>query len=298
MRYSIVLSLSAEWGIRLICSVLGVCFSSFYAWRRGGTYQDSSKMIERRSAVKTVFDEHRRRYGSRRVKAELNGTGRCIGRHQVIELMREQGLKAIQPRSFVPRTTQSANTKRSPNLLLDQEPLTAPGQVLVGDITYIPLRGGNFAYLAVWQDMYTRQVVGWALDDNMRSGLIINALNKALNHREYPKGMIVHSDGGSQYGSEAFRKLLNKHKFRSSMTRNGNVYDNAMGESFFSRLKGEVLEKGVFENMEDAHTELFDYLEVYYNTKRRHSALGNQVPDRFEANWEQQVKNSGKDKEN
>lgn len=282
----------------MICSILGVCFSSFYTWRRGGTYQDSNKVIERRNAVKTVFDEHRRRYGSRRIKAELNERGMEIGRHQVIELMREEGLKAIQPRSFVPRTTQPSNTKRSPYLLLDQEPLTAPGQVLVGDITYIPLRGGSFAYLAVWQDMYTRQVVGWALDDNMRSELIIRALNKALNQRKYSKGMIVHSDGGSQYGSQAFRNLLNKHKFKSSMTRNGNVYDNAMGESFFSRLKGEVLEKGMFENMEDAHTELFEYLEVYYNTKRRHSALGNQAPDRFEANWEQQDKNSRKNKEN
>ena len=255
-------------------------------------------MIEQRSAVKNVFDEHRRRYGSRRIKAELNDSGIKIGRHQVIKLLREQGLKAIQPRSFVPRTTQSANTKRSPYLLLDQEPLNAPGQVLVGDITYIPLRGGSFAYLAVWQDMYTRQVVGWALDDNMRSELIISALNKALNQRKYPQGMIVHSDGGSQYGSEAFRNLLNKHKFKSRMTRKGNVFDNAMGESFFSRLKGEVLEKGVFENMEDANTELFDYLEVYYNTKRRHSALGNQIPDRFEANWEQQDKSSKKDKDN
>jgi putative transposase len=244
-----------------------------------------------------VFDEHRRRYGSRRIKAELCERGIKIGRQQVIGLMRKQGLKAIQPRSFVPKTTQSANTKRSP-YLLDQAPLNAPGQVLVGDITYIPLQDGSYAYLAVWQDMYTRQVVGWALDDNMRSELIINALNKALNRRKYPKGMIVHSDGGTQYGSEAFRNVLNKHKFKSSMTRNGNVYDNAMGESFFSRLKCEVLEKGLFEHMEDAQTELFEYLEVYYNTKRRHSALGNQTPDRFEGDWEQQDKNSRKDKKN
>jgi putative transposase len=284
-----VLLLSKEWSIRLICNILGISFSSFYAWFGGRSHQKSAKGSERLSQVKSVFEEHRRRYGSRRIKAELKAQGIEIGRRQVIWMMKEQGLKAIQPRSFVPRTTQSESTKRSPNLLLDREPPDAPGQVLVGDITYIPLRGGQFAYLSVWQDMYTRQVVGWALDDNMRSELIINALQKAINRRKYAKGTIIHSDGGSQYGSGPFKATLKKHKLLSSMTRKDNVYDNAMGESFFSRLKAEVLEKGVFEHIEDAYTEIFDYLEIYYNTKRRHGALNYQIPDMFEVDWEKRT---------
>lgn len=200
--------------------------------------------------------------------------------------MRQQQLKAIQPRSFVPRTTNSKGVRRSDNLLLDRPVPQMPGEVLIGDITYIPLKEGRFAYLAIWQDMYTRQIVGWELAMNMRSSVVINALKKALGLRKYAKGLIVHSDGGGQYDADDYRELLNVWKFLSSMTRKDNHYDNAMAESFFSRIKAELLENGLFDCFEDAYTEIFDYMETYYNAKRRHSSLNYLTPDEYEQEWE------------
>lgn len=278
--------MSANWGVRLICSVIGVCFSSFYAWRRGetGTSKQEDKTLCKE--VREVFERHKRRYGSRRICAELRVSGHTVSRRQVATLMRQQQLKAIQPRSFVPRTTNSKGVRRSDNLLLDRPVPQMPGEVLIGDITYIPLKEGRFAYLAIWQDMYTRQIVGWELAMNMRSSVVINALKKALGLRKYAKGLIVHSDGGGQYDADDFRELLNVWKFLSSMTRKDNHYDNAMAESFFSRIKAELLENGLFDCFEDAYTEIFDYMETYYNAKRRHSSLNYLTPDEYEQEWE------------
>lgn len=128
---------------------------------------------------------------------------------------------------------------------------------------YIALVDGSWLYLATWQDMFSRKLVGWDLADNMRSTLIINALNKAIYRRNLPKGLIIHSDGGGQYASEDFRNLLKKHEFCQSMTRKDNHYDNAMGESLFSRFKAELMQKGAFLNFDDAYTEIFEYIEVY-----------------------------------
>ena len=290
MQYALVDRLSELWSIRLICSILGICFSSFYSWHRGETYAAKPADKSLRDLVGDVFEAHKRRYGSRRICAELRASGFSISRQHVASLMREQDLKAIQPRSFVPRTTDSKGVRRSSNLLLDRKAVEWPGEVLIGDITYIPLKDGRFAYLAIWQDMYTRQVVGWELAMHMRSSLIINALKKALGRRKYAKGLIVHSDGGGQYDSDAFRGLLNDQQFHSSMARKDNHYDNAMAESFFSRIKAELLENGIFECFEDAYAEIFEYLETYYNQKRRHSSLNYLTPDEFEQDWERKNK--------
>jgi putative transposase len=145
---------------------------------------------------------------------------------------------------------------------------------------------GSFLYLASWQDMYSRKIVGWELFLHMRSELVIKALNKSIYRRELPKGLIVHSDGGGQYASHEFHKLLKDNGFLSSMTRRDNHYDNAMAESLFSRFKAELMDKGAFENFEDAYTEIFEYIEIYYNTQRRHSGIGYQIPQAFEKAWE------------
>lgn len=237
-------------------------------------------------AVKMVFSEHRRRYGARRISKELQAQGLAIGRYKTTTLMRQQSLVAIQPKRFVPKTTNSNHRlRRSPNLLLDRASPSRPGEVLVGDITYIPLNNRSFLYLACWQDMFSRVIVGWELADHMRSILIENALKKAINRKALPKRLLVHSDGGGQYASEAFRNLLQQHEFLQSMTRKDNHYDNAMGESLFSRLKAELLEKGAFNGFDDAYTEIFEYIELYYNRKRRHSAIGYEIPEIFEQKW-------------
>ena len=279
--------MSAVFGTRLLCQVLSVCYSAFYAWKRGESHVLGGPKKERSDKVKKVFEAHRRRYGARRVSKELQAQQAPVGRHQAGSLMRQQGLKAIQPKSFVPKTTDSNHRLgRSPNLLLDREPPKRPNEVFVGDITYIPMSDGSFLFLASWQDMYSRKVVGWELLPHMRSELIIKALDKAIQRRELPSGLIAHSDCGGQYASHEFLRLLKGNGFLSSMTRRDNHYDNAMAESLFSRFKAELMEKGTFDNFEDAYTEIFEYIEIYYNTQRRHSGIGYQIPQAFEKAWE------------
>lgn len=294
MIYQLVVILRSFFTIDLICSVLEIQKSSFYAWQRKETYVLKEAKDKKAVEVKSVFEVHRKRYGARRIVADLQEKGHKIGRFQVRSLMKKQDLVAIQPKSFVPKTTNSKHQLgRSPNLLLNEngnrKKPTQPYEILVGDITYIPLQNGEYLYLATFQDMFTRVVLGWELMDTMPTQLTINALQKAIDRRKLPKGLIVHTDGGGQYGSHRFRQLLKAHDFLQSMTRKDNHYDNAMGESFFSRSKAEMLEGGKFANFEDAYTEIFEYIEVYYNKNRRHSSLKYDFPERFEKRyWENQ----------
>ena len=192
----------------------------------------------------------------------------------------------MQPRSFVPRTTDSRHPYPiSPNLLLERAAPLKPDEVWVGDITYIPMVNGNFLYLAVWMDLYSRRILGWQLEDHMREELIITAFKKALQSRSAKEGIIVHSDRGGQYAGNKFRKLITDKKLQQSMSRADNPYDNAFMESCFSRFKAELLQGGTFQNREDAQTEIFEFIEMYYNTKRRHSSLDYQSPMNYENNY-------------
>ncbi len=286
MTYSVITTLSHEHAVRPLCQVLGVSFSGYYAWKRGQSHVPSAAKMERAQHVKGVFNEHRRRYGAVRIGKELAARGLTIGRYQIRSLMKQQELVAIQPKSFVPKTTDSKHgLGRSPNLLLDRPTPQALNEVFVGDITYIPLLNSTFLYLATWQDQCSRKIVGWELLDHMRTDLVIEALQKAIDRRTIPKGLIVHSDGGGQYAFYRFRQLLAARDFRSSMTRKDNHYDNAMAESLFSRFKAELLQKGAFANFEEAYTEIFEYIEIYYNRKRRHSGINYQIPDQYELQW-------------
>ena len=216
-----------------------------------------------------------------------------IGRFQVRQLMKEQGLRAIGPKRFKPRTTDSKGTNAAPNLIKDL-PLAecAPAKVIVGDITYIRMRDESFSYLAVWQDKVTRRIVGWSLSHEMTAGLVVSALEKAIRKKLVLAGAIIHTDRGSQYASTAFRTLLRQEGLRQSMSGVGNCYDNAQAESFFSRFKTELIEGGAFEDIEQARTEIFSYIEGYYNRIRLHSSLGYKSPIEFEAEWK--IKNGGK----
>jgi putative transposase len=236
--------------------------------------------------VTAVFRAHKRRYGIRRICAALKEEQIRIGKYKCRRILKEHGLRAIQPRSFVPRTTQSRHPYPiSPNLLLDRPAPSKPDQVWVGDITYIPLAEGRWAYLSVWMDLYSRRIVGWQLEGHMREELVITSLNKALQTRSIKAGLVVHSDRGGQYAGGEFRKLLRKRKMAQSMSRADDPYDNAAMESFFSRLKAELLEDGMFESLEDARTEIFEYIEMYYNTHRKHSSLNYQSPTEYENHY-------------
>jgi transposase InsO family protein len=267
-----------------LCRVLKVGEAAFYSWRKGRTYQLSAGRRKLADKVKEVFYLHRRRYGARRISAELKAEGVAIGRRLASSLMRKQSLTAIRPKRFVPKTTDSKHDcGYSPNLLHD--PLNEPagkGQVIVGDITYLPLQNGRFCYLATFQDKYTRRVVGWQVSENMTAQLVIDAFNLARRRGLIKRGAIIHTDRGSQYASAEYRRLLYIHGFRQSMSAKGNCYDNAQAESFFSRFKAELVEGGRFESVEQAKSEIFSYIEGYYNRIRRHSSLDYLSPLEFE----------------
>ncbi len=242
--------------------------------------------------MRNCYFENRRRYGARRISKALAKNGTQLGRRKVRTLLSEENLKAIQPRAFKPKTTDSKGTLAAPNLLAEINlSECAPAKIIIGDITYIRLRGGKFCYLAVWQDKVTRRIIGWSLAMEMTDELVISALKKAINKGLVKAGAIVHSDRGSQYASNAFRELLRRNGFRQSMSGKGNCYDNAQAESFFSRFKAELIEDGVFEDLEQARSEIFSYIEGYYNRVRLHSSLGYKSPMEFEQ--ELQTKNGG-----
>jgi putative transposase len=260
--------------------------TAYYRYCRGETYQPTADKKEQLGAVGKVFWQHKRRYGQRRLLIELREQGYTIGRHRVRGLMQQQGLVAIQPKSFVPRTTDSRHGKRiCANLLLGQALPTAPNQVWVSDITYLPLTDGRWAYLGSWMDLHSRMIVGWKVDENREDALIINALKQCLSNKQPAPGLIAHSDRGGQYVSDELRELMDSYKIRQSMSRADDPYDNAFAESFWSRFKAEVLEGGAFLDIEDAQTEIFDYIEIYYNRVRRHSALGYRSPLNFESQY-------------
>ena len=277
----------------MLCRVMRVSLSGYYAWCHRLTKPPSLKRKKLADLVSDCYWENRRRYGTRRIKAALQKSGIKVGRFVIRRLMKEQGLKAIQPKSFKPQTTDSKGTKASPNLLaqikVEQYRI---GKIIVGDITYVPLRNGTWCYLAIWQDKVTRRIIGWSLAETMTAELVISALQKAIRKGLVKTRAIIHSDRGSQYASTAFRELLRINCFRQSMSGKGNCYDNAQAESFFSRFKTELLEGGVFENLSQARSEIFSYIEDYYNRTRLHSGLGYLSPMEFEL--ELKTKNGGK----
>lgn len=246
--------------------------SGYYAWRKGRTHKPNQKNKKMEQQIIDTFQEHKRRYGSHRISKTLQTDGETVSRYKVGKVLHRYGLKAIQPRSFVPKTTDSRHPYRiSPNLLLAQPMPQQPNKVWVGDITYIPLAGGNWCYLSVWMDLFSRKLIGWHLDDNMQEGLITAAFKKALGVRKISAGLVIHSDRGGQYAGNVFRKMIDDNKALQSMSRADNPYDNAFMESRFSRFKAELLQDGIFETIEDARTEIFEYIEMYYNTIRLHS---------------------------
>ncbi len=262
-----------------------VARSAYYTYANSQTYQESPCAVR----VKECFDLNCRRYGSRRIAASLK-----IGRSTVQKLMRRLTLRAIQSRSFKPQTTDSKHgLPVCANLLQDgTNAPTGKGEVLVGDITYLRLRDGKFCYLACLQDKFTRRVVGWRVSERMTAGLVIDVFQQARRRGLIKRNAIIHTDQGSQYAALEYRRLLFINGFRQSMSRKGNCYDNAQAESFFSRLKAELVENGIFESVEDARSEVFTYIEGYYNRIRLHSGLGYKSPIQFENELEIKNKRS------
>ncbi|QKG58235.1 IS3 family transposase [Hymenobacter sp. BRD128] len=266
--------------VRQLCQVLRVAPAAYYAWHR----RRQQLVVEPtwQAAVREAFMHHSQRYGTRRLRAEVQAQGHAVGRWRIRRVLKAHGLRAQQLRSFVPRTTDSDPAVRAaPNRLLGQPAPTTLNRVWVGDITYLPRQGGGWLYLAVWLDRCSCKIVGWDVRDTMPEDLVSEALRRALVVRRPPAGLVVHSDQGSQYTATRFKTLVAQHGALQSMRRRGNCYDNAHTESFWSRFKAELLNGSSFPGLAEAQLEISHHI-AYYNAERRHSALGYQAPNHFE----------------
>ena len=265
-----------------LCEVLEVRRSRYYAWKRGDQSRRAQVDAELKEVIREIFWEHQRRYGARRIAQELLSRNCRCGVGHVARLLREMGLKAIQPKSYQPRTTDSRHSLGySPNLLLESPPPDGINQVWVGDISYVPLRSGDFLYLAMLMDLHSRRIIAWELRDHMKESLVLAALREAIALRSPRAGLIHHTDRGGQYAGGEYRQVLERAEIRQSMSRADDCYDNSFMESCFGTLKRE-LEMESYEHERAARTEIAGYVR-YYNLRRRHSSLDYLTPAEFEA---------------
>jgi len=265
-----------------MCEVLAVSRSGYYAWRQRPASAQAvrrERLIER---IGQVHQESRQRYGSPRIHAELHAQGTPCSENTVAKLMRLRGLRSKMHRRFVVRTTDSQHAHPIARNRLDRQfHQPQADRAWVADITYIPTDEG-WLYLAAVLDLYSRRVVGWATTDHLRAELPITALRTALLERKPAAELVHHSDRGVQYACDEYQQLLARHGVVASMSRRGNCYDNAVMESFFGTLKTELTHHEKFTTREQAKQTLFEYIEVFYNRRRRHSALGYRSPVDYE----------------
>ncbi|SDY98714.1 Transposase InsO and inactivated derivatives [Hymenobacter psychrophilus] len=299
-RYRFIDMERAQHPVRQLCHVLGVPASGYYAWRarkQPALWPATGPATPAWETVLVkVFGQHKRRYGTRRLQVALRHKGHQVGRQRLRTAMRRRGLHALQPKAYTPRTTDSTHGLRCAlNRLLDQPKPTHANRVWVSDITYLPLATGHWAYLCAFQDMSSKQVVGWHVMATMPEELVTTALQRAfLSQPLTPQPLtpqpltpqpltpqpLVHSDRGGQYCANAYRALLAKHGALRSQSRRGECYDNAQAESLWSRLKTALLELRewpVFADLTDAQTSVADYFD-YYNHERLHSSIDYQTP--------------------
>lgn len=271
-----------EFPISVMCDVLSVSRSGYYAWRHkpaSKRKQANAKLLE---DIRSAHRNSREAYGSPRIYQALKEQGIPCSESRVARLMREDGLCAKMNRRFKATTNSKHDLPIAPNLLQRDFSPAEPNQVYAGDITYIWTTEG-WLYLAVVIDLFSRTVVGWAMDKRMTRQLVIDALSMAVQRRRPPSGLIFHSDRGSQYASADFQSLLVKHGMRCSMSRKGDCWDNAPVESFFGSLKQEMVFHQRYSTRFHARQSIFDYIERFYNRSRLHSTLGYKSPANFEA---------------
>jgi len=288
-RFAFVSAERANHAVAAPCRVVGASVSGFHAWPHAipAVQHRAEAEAELRGHIGRVFAARRRVYGSPRVHAELRREGRRHSRRRVERLMREMGLSARRGRKRAPRTTDSRHDLPvAPNLLDRNFTAEKPDQVWLADISYIPT-GEGFLYLAAIKDLATREIVGWSMADHLRSGLCVDALVMAIRrHGPPPRGLIQHSDRGVQYASEPYRAVLERHGITQSMSRRGNCLDNAPMESFFASLKAEHVHQVRFRTREEAKAAVFEYIEIFYNRQRLHSAIGYRTPAEARATME------------
>jgi transposase InsO family protein len=285
LTYRFIADHEGQWPVRWMCEALEVSASGYYAWAARPDSPTEQWRQELVGAIEEVHAEVRQRYGSPRMTAELKARGYECSENTVAELMREHGIRARAPRRFARTTDSNHRLPVAENLLArDFEP-GGPNEAWCADITYIPT-GEGWLYLAVVEDLFSRMVVGWSMAETMGSRLVVDALEMAIRRRLPGEGLVAHSDRGSQYASDHYRRVLASAGIVCSMSEVGQCWDNAPVESFFGRLKCE-LGVEVFATRDQARAVLFEYLEVFYNRVRLHSSLGFLSPVDFERAYNQ-----------
>ena len=285
VKLAFIVAHAEEHAVRLMCRVLSVSPSWFHAWRvaapdRAVRQAARDAMVAR---IRAIFSESRARYGAPRIHAELVAQGERIARKTVAKLMKANDIRPPRRGRRVPRTTDSRHELGiAPNLLARNFEVATPDTVWLADISYVPTDEG-WLYLAAVKDMVTMEIVGWAMSDRLKGSLAIDAMRMALQNRRPPPGLICHSDRGVQYACADYRRLLKAHGARASMSGKGNCLDNAPMESFFATLKKELIHRDHYQTRREARSNIFEYIEGYYNPVRIHSAIQYYSPVEYEA---------------
>jgi transposase InsO family protein len=282
MKYATIRQHEASHAVTLMCRVLEVSRSGYYAWRSRPPSDRAQANARLALDLHRIFDEHKGRAGAPRITNQLRAEGQCVGKNRVASVMQIERLRAKAARKYKATTNSNHKLPVAPNLLEQDFNASAPNQKWVSDITYIATDEG-WLYLAVVLDLYSRLVVGWSMAERMTTELVSDALTMALWRRKMPTGVIVHSDRGSQYCSAAYQRLLRINQMLCSMSKKGDCYDNAAMESWNHSLKVEAIHGERFATREMAKAQVFEYIEVYYNRKRLHSTIGYLSPEAFEA---------------
>jgi len=285
VKYACIRAHRQQFPLTLMCRVLNVSRSGFYAAERRRPSAQARRRESLRQVIAAVYEISRGTYGSPRIYQELRNDQRPCGRNLIAKLMRESGLRAKPRRRWRPQTTDSQHQYGVAQNVLRRrfgvKETSGINRAWCGDITYIRTAEG-WLYLAVLLDLGSRMVVGWAMRESLELSLSMDALRMALGRRETKPGLVHHSDRGVQYASNDYRELLRKHKIVASMSRRANCYDNAVPESFFATLKGELVDRFKWPTKAAVRTAIFEYIEIWYNRRRRHSALGYLSPLQYE----------------
>jgi putative transposase len=281
MIFAFIACEKANHPIAMLCRVLGVSSSGYYAWRTRGPSARAQADAALLTRIRTAHEESRGTYGAPRIQADLRAAGVRCSRKRVARLLRGAGLVGCHRRRFVVTTQRAATTSPTPDRVQRQFVASAPNRLWSADITAIPTWDG-FLYLAVVLDVFSRKIVGWAMADHLRTELVLDALAMAIGTRRPAAGVIHHSDHGSQYTAVAFGERCRLAGVLPSLGSVGDCYDNAITESFFATLECELLARQHFPSLAAARLAVFDFIEGFYNTHRRHSALGYQSPAAFE----------------
>jgi putative transposase len=282
MRYCAIQEHDRRYPIRLMCRALNVSPAGYYTWR---SRPESHRAVSARtllSAIRVIHQESRETYGSPSIWDALLKQGHGVGEHRVARLMRQHGIRAKTVKKWRATTQSQHRFPVALNTLNRQFTVTHPNRVWAGDLTYVWTAEG-WLYLAVMLDLYSRTVIGWAMGHRLTVDLAKRALTMALANRKPTVGLLHHSDRGSQYAATSYQRLLDEYGITTSMSRTGNCWDNACVESFFGTLKRELVYHRHYATREDATQDIFEYIEVFYNRKRRHSTLGYDSPAEYEA---------------